>query len=103
MNENGKNILNNIEPNPDYFSSLDFAIANNDSILLDHLLSFHKEKEFMDSIGNTLLHNVLVKGKPEIIKHVLEKCLFSFCYINEGHVYRFTLCEEENYTNAESD
>lgn len=101
MNENEKDILNNIEPNSDYFSSLDFAIAKNDSTLLDYLLSLHREKEFMDVIGNSLLHNILVKGKPEIIKHVLEKYLSSFCYTNEGHVYRFTL--EENYTNVESD
>lgn len=101
MNKNEKDILNNIESNPDYFSSLDFAIANNDSTLLDHLLSLHGEKEFMDLIGNTLLHNVLVKGKPEIIKHVLEKYLSSFCYTNEGNVYCFTLFEE-NYTNVES-
>ena len=103
MNENEKDILNNIEPNPDYFSSLDFAIANNDSTLLDHLLSLHREKIFMDLIGNSLLHNVLVKGKPEIIRHVLRKYRSSFCYINEGHESRFTLCEEENYTNADSD
>ncbi len=91
-------ILNAIENDENFYAAIDYAVAEGDFVMLQHLLDKHWENiQFRDAICNTLLHNVLKKApSKEFINQVLDRYISSFSYRTKtGDVFKFCLCMEE--------
>ena len=94
MKEKDVEIINQIEPDENFFCCLDYAIAHADYELIDVMLNKHWDNQlFRKAISNNLLANVLEKAPTsDFIRDVLNRYVSGFTYEDQhGKTYRFFL------------
>ena len=94
MKEKDVEILNQIEPDENFFCCLDYAISHANTELLDLMLKkFSNNNEFKRIISNNLLANVIEKAPTsDFVRYVLNEYVSGFTYEDQqGKTYRFVL------------